>query len=413
MVRQIDAPVGLSLSTNVEFRGDRRKPFKARARWVDPTSGKRQSTSESFADKDDALQWIDEIIALAEAGVPPATAELTLSEYGDSVMKLAMRGLDPKTLDPYMAGWRKLVVPSIGHIKVRLLKNGLVDRAVSSWISDGVGRSRVKNALAALVRVAEQAVRDGLLDQNPCRVFGWQKMYAKTAAELNNPRALALPDYATLQTLAAALVAASADDRYSDRRTYQGWGDAVIFAACTACRIGEVSGALVMDIDTENWIWTLVRQTTPGPGGLMDKDPKSKRARFVPIMEEIRPMVLKRINLAGGEPTARLFTGPRGGRLTTAVLRDATHWDEVVVSLGLEHLRRHDLRHTGLTWMADAGVPLHVLRMIAGHGSLSTTQRYLHPNHYKLHAAAASLSRFLTGAWSPNGPQSSFLRKAG
>jgi integrase len=62
------------------------------------------------------------------------------------------------------------------------------------------------------------------------------------------------------------------------------------------------------------------------------------------------------------------------------VLRDATHWDEVVTQLGYEHLRRHDLRHTGLTWTADAGVPVHVLRKIAGHGSLVTTQRYLHPD---------------------------------
>jgi integrase len=70
--------------------------------------------------------------------------------------------------------------------------------------------------------------------------------------------------------------------------------------------------------------------------------------------------------------------GPRGGRITTAVLRDATHWDEAVVRLGYEHLRRHDLSRTGLTWMADAGVPVHVLRKIAGHGSLTTTQLYLH-----------------------------------
>ena len=34
-----------------------------------------------------------------------------------------------------------------------------------------------------------------------------------------------------------------------------------------------------------------------------------------------------------------------------------THWDEVVTQLGYEHLVRHDLRHTGLTWMADAGEP--------------------------------------------------------
>ncbi|MFE6253234.1 site-specific integrase, partial [Streptomyces niveus] len=53
---------------------------------------------------------------------------------------------------------------------------------------------------------------------------------------------------------------------------------------------------------------------------------------------------------AGPEPDARLFTGPRGGRISTAVLRDATHWDKVVTKLGYEHLRRHDLRHTGPTW---------------------------------------------------------------
>nr|WP_241192545.1 tyrosine-type recombinase/integrase [Streptomyces sp. ADI96-02] len=58
------------------------------------------------------------------------------------------------------------------------------------------------------------------------------------------------------------------------------------------------------------------------------------------------------------------------------------------------HLRRHDLRHTGLTWFADAGVQVHVLRRIAGHGSLTTTQRYLHPDVPKI-----------TAAWSPTGPQ--------
>ena len=61
-------------------------------------------------------------------------------------------------------------------------------------------------------------------------------------------------------------------------------------------------------------------------------------------------------------------------------VRAATHWDDVVTALGYDYLCRHDLRHTGLTWMADAGVPVHVLRKIAGHGSLTTTQRYLHPD---------------------------------
>lgn len=109
-------------------------------------------------------------------------------------------------------------------------------------------------------------------------------------------------------------------------------------------------------------------------------------------------MVARRLDAVGRDPMARLFTGPRGGRITTAVLRGATHWDEVVVRLGYEHLRRHDLRHTGLTWMADAGVPLHVLRKIAGHGSLTTTQRYLHPDRRSIDLAGAALSAHLSGA---------------
>ncbi len=64
------------------------------------------------------------------------------------------------------------------------------------------------------------------------------------------------------------------------------------------------------------------------------------------------------------------------------MLRGATHWDEVVTALGYEHLRRHNLRHTDLAWMAEAGVPLHLLRKIAGHGSLTTTHRYLHPSRH-------------------------------
>ncbi|MFJ7423997.1 tyrosine-type recombinase/integrase [Streptomyces uncialis] len=87
-------------------------------------------------------------------------------------------------------------------------------------------------------------------------------------------------------------------------------------------------------------------------------------------------------------------------------------------------LRRHDLRHTGLTWFADAGVPAHVLRKIAGHGSLLTTPRYLHPDMSQITGAGTALTAHLNPvraplslavqttmgrrrqtAWSPTGPQ--------
>jgi integrase len=398
-------PVGVSLSADIEHRPDRPEPYRARVRWVDPATKRRKSKSQACSSERAALDWIEAIRRVAQAGIDPETASMTLATYGESVMPLALRGLEGKTLDPYLAGWRKRVVPALGHLPLRMITNGAVDRAVHGWIAESRSRSKVKNSLAVLVRVMEQAVRDGIMDRNPARVIGWQRDYQRAEDELDDPRSLALPDWQALCDLAAALVARSADH-------FEGWGDVVIFAACTAARIGEVSGIRCADIDRDAWTWTVRRQTTPSPGGLIDKGTKGKRARAVPLIEEVRPLVERRLDEVGHDPAARVFTGPRGGRISTAVLRDATHWDEVVTRLGYEHLRRHDLRHTGLTWMADAGVPVHVLRKIAGHGSLVTTQRYLHPDGQSIAEAGTALSAHLAlekgsqaPQWSPNGPQ--------
>jgi integrase len=398
-------PLAVSLSADIEYRADRPEPYRARVRWIDPATKRRKSKSQACSSEQAALDWIEAIRRVAQAGIDPDTATMSLAAYGEAVMPLALRGLEGKTLDPYLAGWRKRVVPALGHLPLRMITNGAVDRAVHAWIAEQSSRSTVRNSLAVLVRVMEQAVRDGIMDRNPAHIIGWQRAYRRAEDELDDPRSLALPNWQALCDLANALVARSADH-------FEGWGDVVIFAACTAARIGEVSGIRCADIDRDSWTWTVRRQTTPSPGGLIDKGTKGKRARTVPLIEEVRPLIEKRLNAVGHDPAARVFTGPRGGRITTAVLRDATHWDEVVTQLGYEHLRRHDLRHTGLTWMADAGVPVHVLRKIAGHGSLVTTQRYLHPDAQSLADAGIALSAHLAvekgslaPEWSPNGPQ--------
>ncbi|WP_419538928.1 tyrosine-type recombinase/integrase [Microbacterium paraoxydans] len=97
----------------------------------------------------------------------------------------------------------------------------------------------------------------------------------------------------------------------------------------------------------------------------------------------------------GKEPEDRLLVGPKGGALTTATVRDATNWDQIVSDLGLPDLTRHGLRHTGATWMADAGIPLHVLQDILGHASVETARGYLHPDDRHLASAAEQANAFL------------------
>ncbi|MFF6961714.1 hypothetical protein [Streptomyces sp. NPDC008317] len=94
----------------------------------------------------------------AARGIDPAASAQTLAEYGNTHMQLALRGLEPKTTDPYRAGWRLRVVPALGHLPVTMITNGAVDRTTYAWIADGEGRSTVKNTLAVLIRVMEQAV---------------------------------------------------------------------------------------------------------------------------------------------------------------------------------------------------------------------------------------------------------------
>ena len=40
-------------------------------------------------------------------------------------------------------------------------------------------------------------------------------------------------------------------------------------------------------------------------------------------------------------------------------------------------LHWHDLRHEALSRLADDGVPAHELQLLAGHASITTTQRYM------------------------------------
>lgn len=51
-------------------------------------------------------------------------------------------------------------------------------------------------------------------------------------------------------------------------------------------------------------------------------------------------------------------------------------WDAVRCAAGLPHLRIYDLRHTGITRMAEAGVPLRVAMTFAGHMTARMQQRY-------------------------------------
>jgi hypothetical protein len=263
----------------------------------------RSSKSEAFDTRDAAVEWVTRMERAAARGVDPNTATTTLSDYGNANMKLALRGLEVKTTDPYLAGWRKRVVPTLGQLRLTMITSGALDRTVHGWIADECSRSTVKNSLAVLVRVMEQGLRDGIIDRNPARVTGWQREYKFAEDELDDPRALAPPDWNALTTLADALVARSVG-------RYQGWGDAVIFEACTAARIGQTPDAsCAISIPRNGSGLSAARQLhrrvtwstdkhSPLPAGWWIRTPRESGRGRVPLIDAIHDLIKRRIEHA-------------------------------------------------------------------------------------------------------------------
>lgn len=78
------------------------------------------------------------------------------------------------------------------------------------------------------------------------------------------------------------------------------------------------------------------------------------------------------------KPTSAVFLNTRGGRLT----RQSIH--KIVaragLSIGVENLHPHTLRHSFATHMLAGGADLRVIQEILGHSDISTTQVYTHVN---------------------------------
>jgi integrase len=387
-------PLGVRLTVDVE-EVQRRKGivYKARVRWTHPKTHHREGTKRVFDTRGEAEAWLARMQQTADTGLDPGQ---TLAAYADHIGDRWTRGIDmTSTYDPYAAGLRRRVLPTLGHLPVGLITAGLVDRAIDAWERE-YGRSTVKNTVAVLVLVLDEAVRDGIITRNPAKDRARRKTVGRsfgnddTQAEQSSPRDLALPDVPTLDRLVSAVVNAGG---------HQSWGDMVTILATTALRISEVSGLRVGDVDLDRGLLHVFRQTYPGRGGLVTKE--TKAGAVEPCRSSTRSAPRWERLTHGRQVDARLLSGPRGGVITTATLRDATNWDQLVRDIGQPGLVRHGLRHTALTWMADAGVELHILQRVAGHQDPAVTSRYLHPDVQAMLDAGARFSAW----WSPSGPQ--------
>lgn len=158
--------------------------------------------------------------------------------------------------------------------------------------------------------------------------------------------------------------------------------DRIIGALDTACRRGEMLKIQNKHVD---WRHRWIR--------ILKEHSKTDAARVIPFEAGSRlEKVLRRRAFLG--PDAYVFGEATTGAYV-ASLRSA--WGTLrLLANGIEpaqavsgkrvsnrkalaeiDLHWHDLRHEALSRLADDGVPVHELKLLAGHASITTTQRYM------------------------------------
>ena len=150
--------------------------------------------------------------------------------------------------------------------------------------------------------------------------------------------------------------------------------DIVAVALGTGMRLDELLFLQWADIDLERRLITVHR----GRQGTV----KSGKARRVPILDAILPMLRARSLKRGG--AVLVFPGPKGKARSKPGVRDA--YKLAVKRTGLDkRLRFHDLRHTFAShWILDGG-DIFSLAKVLGHHSVTVTEKFyahLRPDHW-------------------------------
>ena len=90
-------------------------------------------------------------------------------------------------------------------------------------------------------------------------------------------------------------------------------------------RVSESAGLVTSDVDLGRGILHVNRQTYPGRGGLSPRRPRASGGELCRSSNHFARSGI--VSPAAKDQATGLIVGAKGGLISTATLRDATHWD--------------------------------------------------------------------------------------
>lgn len=312
-------------------------------------AGGKYAGCETFATKEEAKDWAASRRKAFERGWKARDASAPMGRVVDAWVGELPGMVSESTMKRDISIFHTHVPASVMDMKLKDVDTGDLQRVLNEVEGSLGTRKRVRIALQAFFA---WCVRNKLLLESPA--VGTVLPRGDTSGTEINPFTWPELDRAVTRMRAHSPALA----------------DAVLVLGYTGLRWGELRALRVRDIQRGETM-TRLHVRASCSEGMKEKLPKGGRIRYVPVPPQVEPVLLRHVRGKGADDL--VFTTARGNMLHKSNLRRGVHWDEIAPGR-----RLHDLRHTAATEWLRHGVDVVTVKMWLGHGSLSTTQKYVH-----------------------------------
>jgi integrase len=300
--------------------------------------------------------------------------------------RLGKSRLAPSTHREYRRALELHILPRLGQRPLANLKPADIDQLIADLEEQGAAPGTIRNTIAPLRKLLGDAVRLGLLAQNPAARSDLPPAQEFIGQELPPQHTTAIRN--ALLTLAPTDPLRSSEPDFFYVYLYD-------VALGTGLRLGELRALRWQDIDRARRLLRVEQAYSRN----QLKRPKSEAGiRSIPIFPSVQTaldaLAARALERGTYAPPQLIFQTERGTPLHPSnfnrrVWQPTLHAAKLANVEGKPLYRFHDLRHTCISRLVAAGADIKLVQAIAGHSNpLITLKRYSHLLDQRLTAAA-------------------------
>jgi len=321
--------------------------------------GKRITAPNTFYGKLEADAWLSEIRTDINRGrwKDPNKGSVTLNEYSKKYLEQNKSRLAPRTFQDYSILINQRILANYGNIFIGQLElRQISPQIIKTWyqvVKENYTAHNAAYCYRILRAILNEAIRDEILESNPCKLRGASHVKSK---KRNEP---------SIKQIAEIL-----------EITPERYKTAVLFAAFSGLRKGELFALRRCDVDLEAQTVRVERaQIKLSKQPLMYGEPKTEAGKRIVALPAFLIDDLKlHLNMfTKDEPEALIFTTELG----TPVLTLGKWWNKARKKLKVSYTW-HDLRHTAGVITGQLGATLAELKHRLGHSSVQAALIYQH-----------------------------------